>query len=92
MAASLHRDDRSFRFGNAHQSPWNRDPCVAGIEHVGAQDHAARVEASIVPNRRGGQGDLLLRHILMRPGSQALGKLAFFCLRQFGPEDGLHSA
>ena len=43
---------------------------IAGIEHVGTQHHAARVEASVVPHGRSGQSDLLLCHVLMRAGAQ----------------------
>ncbi len=92
VAAPLHRDDRSFRFGDAHQPSRNRNPPAAGIEHVSAQHHAARVETSVVPHRRGGQSDLLLRDILVGAGPQLLGKLALLGLREFGAEDRLHAA
>ena len=54
VATPLHRDDRPFRFGNPHQSPWNCSPPTTGIEHVSTQHHAARVEASVIPHGRSG--------------------------------------
>src|SRR5271169_6211713 len=74
VAAALHRDNRSFCIGNTHQSSRNCAPSAAGIEHIRAKHHAARVEASVVPHRCSGQSDLLLRHILVRAGPQLFGK------------------
>ena len=90
VASPLHGHYRPFRFSNANQSARNRFPRLAGIEHVGAQYHAARVETSVVPHRRHGQSDLLLRHIFVRAGPQLLGKLALFGIQKFRPKHRFH--
>ena len=76
VAAPLHGDDRPSALGNPDQAAGNGNPSVAGIQHVGAQHDAARDQVSVLPHRRGGQRDPLLRHILVGPGPQLLGKLA----------------
>ncbi len=44
------------------------------------------MKVSIVPNRRVRQNYLLLRHILMRMGSQFFSELSLFGLIEFGAE------
>ena len=64
----------------------------AGVQNIRAQHQAARVQAPLVPNRRGRKSHLFLRHVFVGTGTYLLADSLLFRLRKTCAEDGLHSA